>query len=460
MTRLDEPERVDEPRATTHKLGRKEYLGYAAGDAANNLAFSMAGMFLLVYYTDVVGLAAGAVGTLFLVVRAFDAFADIFAGRMVDRTQTRWGKFRPFILFGSLPLLLLTVALFSVPDMSDGASLVYAYATYALFGLTYSLVNIPYGSLATAMTQDPDERAKLASFRVTGTNLAILLLVLIVSPQIEGSSDLQRSLTITTSLLVVVGMALYLFTFFTAKEQVRRKEAKPSLRDVASTLKQNGPLLRLCLSSLLALTGLFCLQTVGTYYAREVLGNATYFTAIIAVQTGGALVAAAIVPWLASRFGKKVGYIAFAAVAVVGGVGVALVPASNAAVPIAFFGVLGLGVGVVTTLMWALEADTVEYGEWTTGTRTEGASYSVFSFTRKLSQAMGGAAAAWTIGIGGYVAGADVQSSEALDAIKFAAGGVPAIFFVLGAVIMLRYPLSEARFQEIVGDIAEHRDAG
>ncbi len=459
MTQLDDAERVEEPRATTPKLGRIQYLGYAAGDAANNLAFSMAGMFLLVYYTDVVGLAAGAVGTLFLVVRVFDAFADIFAGRMVDRTQTRWGKFRPFILFGSLPLLLLTVALFSVPDMSEGASLVYAYATYALFGLTYSLVNIPYGSLATAMTQEPDERAKLASFRVTGTNLAILLLVLVVSPQIEGSSDLQRSLTITTSLLVVVGMALYLFTFFTAKEQVHRKEARPSLGDVVKTLKQNGPLLRLCLSSMLALTGLFCLQTVGTYYARDVLGNATYFTAIIAVQTAGALVAAAIVPWLVSRFGKKVGYIAFAGVAVLGGTGVALVPTSNIAVPIAFFAVLGLGIGVVTTLMWALEADTVEYGEWKTGTRTEGASYSVFSFTRKLSQAMGGAAAAWTIGIGGYVASADVQSSEAMDAIKFAAGGVPAIFILLGAVVMIRYPLSEARFQEIVGEIAERRDA-
>jgi glucuronide carrier protein len=200
------------------KLNALHYLGYGAGDAANNLTFSMASLFLLLYYTDVVGLSAVAVGTLFLVVRIWGALADIAAGRVVDRTQTRWGKFRPFMLFGSLPLLLITVALFSVPDLSQDARLAYAYISYALFDVAYSLVNIPYGSLAAAMTQIPDERSKLASVRVLGTNLAILVLVFVVSPQIRGSSDLQRSLTLTTLTLVVVGFALYLFTFLTARE--------------------------------------------------------------------------------------------------------------------------------------------------------------------------------------------------------------------------------------------------
>src|SRR5215217_8031481 len=136
----------------TKPLRLPQFLGYAAGDAANNLAFSMSSMFLLIYYTDVVGLSAAAVGTLFLVVRFWDAFADVFAGRLVDRTSTRWGKFRPFLLFASLPLLLLSVAVFSVPGwLSDGGKVLYALITYAVFGLVYSLVNIPYGSLAAAM---------------------------------------------------------------------------------------------------------------------------------------------------------------------------------------------------------------------------------------------------------------------------------------------------------------------
>src|ERR1051326_4846548 len=236
---------------TMAKLKAINYLGYAAGDAANNLTFSMASLFLLLYYTDVVGLSAAAVGTLFLVVRIWDAFADVAAGRIVDRTQTRWGKFRPFILLGSLPLLLITVALFSVPEMSQGGRLAYAYVSYALFGSAYSLVNIPYGSIAAALTQMPDERAKLASVRVVGTNLAILILVFIVSPQIARSSDLQHSLTLTTSTLVVIGFALYLFTFLTARERVQRAAGDVSLGDVVAMVRANRPLVVLCLSGLL-----------------------------------------------------------------------------------------------------------------------------------------------------------------------------------------------------------------
>jgi glucuronide carrier protein len=439
------------------KLRLIQYIGYAAGDAANNLAFSMSSLFLLLYYTDVVGISAAAVGTLFLVVRGWDAFADIFAGRLVDRTQTRWGRFRPFLLFGSLPLLLLTVALFSVPDLGEGGGLAYAYVSYALFGLAYSLVNIPYGSLAAAMTQIPDERAKLASVRVLGTNLTILLLVFVVSPQIAGSSDLQRSLTATTAVLVVVGLALYLFTFLTAKEQVQRDVEKVSLREVAGMVRQNRPLVMLCLSSLVFLGGWFSVQTVGAYYARDVLGDANYFAVITLVQTAGSVVAALFVPYLVGTVGKKTAYLIFGAVAIAGGLGIAFAPASIPAIPIGFFAVLGIGLGVVSTLMWALEADTVEYGEWKTGVRAEGATYALFSFTRKLGQAIGGSAAAYTIGFGGYVAGADRQTVAAINAIHVAAGVVPAVFIAVAVAIMALYPLSERRFREIVREIAARR---
>jgi glucuronide carrier protein len=173
--------------APARKLGAAQYLGYAAGDAANNLAFSMTSLFLLIYYTDVVGISATAAGTLFLVIRAWDAFADIFAGRTVDRTMTRWGKFRPFFLFGALPVLLLSFATFTVPGLasSGGMKLLLAYLTYAALGLAYSLVNIPYGSLASAMTQHPAERARLASYRMIGTALTTIMLAVVVAPQVK-----------------------------------------------------------------------------------------------------------------------------------------------------------------------------------------------------------------------------------------------------------------------------------
>src|SRR4051812_33232091 len=299
----------------TKPLRRTQFLGYATGDAANNLAFSMPSMFLLIYYTDVVGLSAAAVGTMFLLVRFWDALADVFAGRVVDRTQTRWGKFRLFLLFASLPLLLLSVAVFSVPGgLSHNGALVYAYVSYALFGLAYSLVNIPYGSMATAMTQRSEERAKLATYRVFGSNLTILMLALVVAPQIKGSDDLQRSLTVTTLAFAGIGFALYLCTFFSAKEQVRRDVPKVSVRQTIDTVKHNKPLLMLCLSSLVFLIGMFALQTVGIYYARDVLGNANYYVLLIVVQTAGMLLAAAFVPHFVRTIGKKRGYLSFGAV--------------------------------------------------------------------------------------------------------------------------------------------------
>jgi glucuronide carrier protein len=446
-----------EPGRRREKLRLSQYLGYGAGDAANNLAFSMSSMFLLLYYTDVVGISAAAAGTLFLIVRVWDAFADLIAGRLVDTTSTRWGRFRPFLLFGSLPLLVLGVAIFTVPDLSASGQLAYAYVSYALFGLAYSLVNIPYGSLATVMTQEPVERARLSSFRIVGSNLAILLLAVIVSPQIEGSDDLQRSLTITTSTFLVVGMALYLFTFVTSREQVQHDEARVSLRQTADTVRQNKPLLLLCLSGLLFLTGWYSLQTVAIYYARDVLGDANLYIVITVVQTAGVFAAAALIPRLVDTIGKKRAYLVFGVVAIVGGLGVGFAPASIPAIAIAFFGVLGIGLGGVNTLMFALAADTVEFGEWRSGFRIEGGIYSVFSFTRKVGQGVGAAVAAFVIGVGGYVAGADTQPGSAESAIRVAAGVIPAGFILIALAIMAAYPLTEDRFREIVAELAERR---
>jgi len=448
------------PFASTKRLGPTQYLGYAAGDSANNLAFSMSSMFLLLYYTDVAGISAAAVGTMFLVVRFWDALADLFAGRLVDKTQSRWGKFRPFILFGALPLLLMSVAVFSIPTPLHGTSggLVWAYITYAALGLLYSLVNIPYGSLAAAMTQAPTERAKLATWRVYGSNLTILMLAFVVAPQIKGSSNLQRSLTITTLLFVVVGAALYLFTFLTAKEQVQRDVPQVSLRQSFATLKTNRPLIMLCVSSLLFLTGMIAASTVGAFYARDVLGNANAFIFMTLVQTAGTFAIAAFIPKLVRTLGKKRGYLVLGLVAIVAGAGITLAPGAGLVVPLFFFFLLGIGVGGVNTLMWALEADTVEYGEWKTGVRTEGTTYALFSFTRKLGQALGGSAAAYTIGLGGYLAGKGVvQTDSAKTAIKVAAGVLPAGFILLSLALMFFYPLTERVFRDVVADVAARR---
>jgi glucuronide carrier protein len=435
-----------------------QYLGYGAGDAANNLTFSTVSAFLLIYYTNVAGITAAAAGTLFLVVRIWGGFTDLFAGRRVDETQTRWGKFRPYLLFGPVPLLVLLVAVFSIPgSLSLGGKLAWAYVSYALFQLAYSFVNIPYGSLSAAMTQAPDDRAKLSTSRSIAASVTILLIAVAVSPQISGGGNLQHSLTITTTAFAIIGLALYLWCFTTSRETVRRDVETVSLRDTLRMMRRNRPLVLLCAATLVFLSGMFAQQTVAVYYARDVLGNANYYIVLTVVSTVGMILASALVPKAVDVAGKKHAYLVAGVIAVASAVGFALAPRSAPAIAFVCYGILGIGLGAINTLIFALQADTVDYGEWNSGIRAEGGSYSVLSFTRKTGQGIGGAVAAYTIGLGGYVSGAGTQTGSALTSIRVAAGIIPAAFMLAATAIMLVYPLTERAFRVIIAEMAERR---
>jgi glucuronide carrier protein len=451
---------VTDVAALAPSLRASRYLGYAAGEISNNLTFQMVSVFLLIYYTDVARISASTAGTLLLLVRIWGGFTDLLAGRIVDQTATRWGRFRPYLLFGSVPLLVLLVATFSIPGGFGGtATLVWAFVSYALFSLAYSFVNIPYGSLAAAMTQRPDERAKLSSTRVVSASLTIFVIAAVVSPQIQHARDLQRSLTVITVAFAVIGFGLYLWCFATSRETVRGAAQKVGGRETVSMIRNNRPLILLCMSTLLFLTGMFSLTTVAVFYARDVLGNANFYIEMTVVQTLAMVIAASLVPLVAAALGKKLVYVLTGMIAAISAVGFASAPASEPALAIVCYGVLGVGFGAINALIFALQADTVEFGEWRSGVRAEGASYAVLSFTRKASQGVGGAAAAFTIGIGGYVAGAARQSDAALASIRVAAGAVPAVAVAGAVAVMITYPLTEKKFRAVLAELTERRAA-
>jgi glucuronide carrier protein len=440
------------------RLSKLSIVGYGAGDAANNLAFTTATMFLLVYYTDVAGISAAAAGTLLLVVRIFDAFADVLAGRIVDRAfSKRFGKFRPFLMFGSIPLLLLSAATFSVPQIGESGMLLYAYVTYAALGLAYSLVNIPYGSMAGAMTQVPAERAKLASARTIGAVAVGAGLGIFVAPLIVPGADLQTTFTIMTLSFVVIGTILYFFTVFTAKERVVRDVTRVSLKQSLATLKGNRPLFMLCISSFAFLTGMLALSTVQLYYLRDVLHALPLYAVLSIIQLALTFGLAGFIPAIVRRFGKRNAYMAGCAVVAIGGIVVFLSPTGVAWVGFTGLVICQMGLVLVNMLVWALEADTVEYGEWKTGIRAEGITYALFSFTRKTGQAVGGALAAYALAWGGYTAGAAAQSAHAELGIRAGAGLIPVIASVIAVAIMFFYPLTDKRHAEIVAEIAERR---
>jgi len=442
------------------RLRFTQFAGYGAGDAANNLTFSMASAFLLIYYTNVAGIPAAEAGTLFLVVRVLGGVTDLAAGRIADQTTTRWGKFRPYLLFGSVPLLALLVAVFSIPHgLSPGWKLVWAYVSYALFQAAYSTVNIPYGSLAAAMTQQPSDRARLSTARLIFTAAAILVIAAVVAPELSHAANLQHSLTVTVEIFAVVGVAIYAWCFATTRETVQRDSERFSIRATLHMLRHNRPLVILCSSSVALYTGVFGAQTVGIYYAKDVLGDTNLFIVITVAQTAGMVLAALIVPKAASLIGKKTVYLAAGSLCVAAGAGIVLSPASLPPVGIISFGVLGLGTGAVIVVLYAMVADTVDYGEWNSGVRAEGLNYAIFSFTSKVGLGVGGAIAAYTISIGGYTAKAPTQTHAALQSIRVAAGGLPAALILVATVIMVAYPLTEKAFRALIADIAKRRAA-
>ncbi len=445
-----------------YKLPWRTIVCYSFGDIANNFAFAMGAMFLLSYYSDTAGIESAVAGAILLGVRVFDAFADLCAGRIVDSVKTRFGKFRPFLITASFPLMIMSVLVFCIPsDWSHDAKVIYATISYALLGLFYSLVNIPYGSLATAMTQDPRSRARLGAARTIGASCTLVFLSFILAPKIANADRavVQEVYQTYTMGLAVVGMILYFICFAATKENIERTVAQPSLKVSIQTVKQNKPLFMLCGAALCMLAANFAVSASAIFYLRYMIHDVTLLTILVLVKSFvGMMITAPFIPHLVAKFGKKhtfligcftafIGYIAF------------FIVCENFYLAMVALAVASIGIGFAMTVMWALEADTVEYGEYKTGIRIEGLTYSLFSLTRKCGQAIGGSIPAFVLSFTGYVANQEFQSEQALFGIRSSITLAPAICIALCFIIMYFYPLTEKVFNQIVEDIKKRREA-
>ena len=423
------------------------------------LAFILLVISLFIYDTNVVGLNPAPIATMFLVVRVWDVFADLAAGRLVDLTRSRWGKFRLYLLFASLPLLLSSRRPVQRPEFRQHDRQVHLCRgprPTPCSGFLYSLTNIPFGPFATAMTQDPVERSRLGIWRSVGPILGGLVLVVVIAPQITRyrtqPEQLQSFLTTVTIVFAVVGYALYLFCFASCKEQVAHETKPVTVSETVATVRQNRPLLILCVSNLVFLTGIFGLQAAQAYYAAYILGDSSQLIWMVLATSVATFVAVPVVPRFVARIGKKNTFLIGAAGMVVMGTWIFFMPAILSIVVVTFF-VFGLFQNLSMSLLFAFEADAVEFGEYKTGKRTEGATYAIYSFFRKVSQAVAGAVAGYALAFGGFVARAPEQSDSALLSIRGLVGLGPAIFALLGALIFLAYPLTDARFREIVREL-------
>ncbi|WP_080290521.1 MFS transporter [Oenococcus oeni] len=431
---------IDDP--TKNQVPWSERFSYSLSDFACNLSFQMVGTYLMFFYTDVFGLAAAAVGTLFLVARIIDAFDGPFWGIMIDHTHTKWGKSRPYFLWFSAPFAVFCVLVFSAPQMSMGMKLVWAYITYIGVDILYSAVNIPITSVLPSLTSNPQERVTLSTIRQFMGTTGGTIVTVIVLPLVAwfGGSNASKGWFLTALTVGVIALILLLIVFKNIHERVQTRSSKKSIpvKTAIKALKKNWPWAIIIFINFIYWLGMQTRSQVTVYFFKYNMHNADLASLILGIQIVS-LLAIVATPWTSKKIGKRNTMLMGMLLAIAGQL-ILDVGAHSLNVLIIIIGtVVGyLGTGFVSGLIAVMLADAVDYGEWKNGVRAEGMVTSFSSFSAKLGMGFGGVITGFILTAGGYVAN-HTQTAQSLNAIEANYVWVPIIGFGLSAIALLFY---------------------
>ncbi len=443
------------------KLKLKEKVGYACGDVASNFYWRVFDVFLFIFYTDVFGLHPAAVGTMMLVTRLIDAFSDPLMGALADRTQTKYGKFRPYLLWGILPIAAAGVLTFTVPDLNDTGKLIWAYATYIFMMLAYTFINVPYGALLGVVTGNSQDRTTLTSFRFIGAfsggSLVAYFTPKLVSYFGQGNEIFGWQLTM--GLYGVIAALLFLTTFLTTKERIvpPQKKNTPILQDIKD-LTQNKPWLILFSLALIIMMTITLRGSTGTFYfkyfvEREDLIGSFSFAYMIALAVG-----AASTPLMTKFVEKRRLLMILMTVVALLSVAFYFVPKDQIMLMYILQIAIGFTLGPKSPLVFSMYADTADYSEWQHGRRATAMVFSAAAFAQKLGGALAGAMIGWLLASMGYVAN-QIQSSDSQAGIVLLMTLIPAGFAALSVFVVRFYALSETKVVEIQSDLADRKAA-
>ena len=447
-------------------FGNSDRIGYMFGDFGNSLLFNFIGSYLLVFYTDAFGISAAAVGTLMVISRVWDAINDPIMGVIVDKRKAgKDGKFRPYLKYMGIPLGIFTILTFLViPNMPQSMKLPYAYITYIGFGMAYTAINIPYGSLASVMTTDPVERTSLSTWRNLAATFSMILLMFLTPKLIfdaQGAVSVKGFVIAAVLYAIIANIAYQLSYRMTTERvvhEVEETQEKASLVETLKTLAKNRALIGLILGSLGTLTAVFLPNSLNAYLFKD------YFQAPgllgIAGMVGmlGTFVVLPLTTKLVAKFGKKNVstyslIISIAAYAVM-----VFFPSKNPYIYMALTVVSGVGVGFYNMIVWALVGDVIDYQEYISGKREEGTVYAAYSLARKLVQAIVGSIGGFALAAIGYQSGVAVQTTEVAESIRMIITVIPLIGFVVGFITMkFVYNLSDKKLEEINNELESRR---
>jgi GPH family glycoside/pentoside/hexuronide:cation symporter len=462
---------------TLKKISLKEKIGYGFGDAASSMFWKIFGMYSLFFYTDVVGITAAAAGTMFLVARLWDSFFDVLVGIVSDRTKSRWGKYRPFLLWFAIPFAVMGAITFFAPDFGQTGKLVYAYITYSLMMIVYSLINVPYASLLGAISSDPAERNSLSSYRMSFAFIGSFVTFMLLQPLIDffsktfGNEELTQTAKAVESVSTspvgwvmgvgAVGMicvVLFLLCFSWTKERVTQIESEEnvSIKKDLKNLLHNAPWWILVATGLAALLFNAVRDSVAIYYFRDYVkvnyrmaGTGWDMTTIyFLVGQAANLIGVMAAPSISRKYGKKRTYMIAMLIAGILSTGFYFIPNSIAWILIFQF-MISVFAGYVLPLLWSMFADIVDHQELLTGRRATGLIFSSSSMSQKLGWALGSAMSGWILAVFKYVPDALQQSPETIFGEHIMISLMPALCCILAFTGMMFYPLSDKRVKEI-----------
>jgi sugar (glycoside-pentoside-hexuronide) transporter len=443
----------------TERLSVREKVGYGLGDAAANFIFQTMIIFQLAFYTDTFGITAAAAGTLFLVVRVFDAAFDPLMGVVADRTNTRWGKFRPWVLWTAIPFGIMGFLAFATPDLSPTGKLTYAYITYILLMMVYSANNLPYSALSGVMTGDAVERTSLSSYRMLFAMLSQLVIQVLALPMVKyfGKGNDALGYKFTMGIFSVLAIIFFVTTFATTRERVRPDpQQKSSLREDFRDLLSNGPWKAMFALTVILFITLAMRGAVMLYFFKYYVKREDAFSLFNGIGTGATIVGLLLSKPIAERIGKKplflyglIGTVVFTAAFI-------LLPATNLPLIVTIEALRQFAYGFTIPLLWAMMADVADFSEWKTHRRATAVIFSAIIFGLKAGLGVGGAFAGKLLSFYGYVPNVE-QTERALLGIRLTASVYPAIAFALCAVCLAFYHIDKTTELEMSAELTERR---
>jgi GPH family glycoside/pentoside/hexuronide:cation symporter len=460
------------------KITWKEKVGYGFGDAASSMFWKIFGMYLLFFYTDVFGIPAATVGTMFLVTRIWDSCFDPVVGVMADRTETRWGKFRPYLFWVAIPFGLIGILTFYTPAWGTGSKIIYAYITYSLMMMVYSLINVPYASLLGVMSADGKERTTLSSYRMVFAFVGSLLALWMIEPLVSFFStgigkvvSLQRGWLMAMMVFAIITTILFWGCFWFTKERVRPiKEQSSSLREDLKDLLANRPWWILLGAGVAALIFnsirdggavyyfKYYVQTTGNYNLKWgfISTSLSLTTLYFVLGQASNIIGVVIATPFSNRFGKKNTYLSAMLLAVVLSMLFYLLNKTDIVMILIFQCLISICAGSIFPLLWSMYADTADYSEWKQGRRATGLIFSSSSMSQKLGWTIGGATTGWLLGYFGFHANV-VQSDATQTGIRWMLSILPAIGAALSVIFISIYPLSEKKLENIISELNRKR---